>query len=313
MVMSINYQSIVWRDFLDRHHLSKTYLEKAGDWYLPLIKYLHQCAANSSAPILVALNGCQGSGKSTLADFLATYLFSILGDGVEVLSLDDFYLGHEARLQLARDIHPLLATRGVPGTHDIAFLNETLDRLIDERKSNGTLIPRFDKSIDDRRPKAHWPAVDQRLDIILLEGWCLGAEPVDVVHLSDPINDLEKTEDTDARWRKYVNQQLRIHYLPVFSRFDTWIMLKAPSFKSVFSWRLEQEQKLVFSKTAEGGSLMNSKQLLRFIQHYERITVDCLARLPEKVDFLYNLDEDRNVSEAAYSDRIREIQGFADN
>tara|TARA_X000001036_G_scaffold71277_1_gene62660 strand:- start:465 stop:737 length:273 start_codon:yes stop_codon:yes gene_type:complete len=90
-------------------------------------------------------------------------------------------------------------------------------------------------------------------------------------------------------------------------------MLKAPSFKSVFSWRLEQEQKLVFSKTAEGGSLMNSKQLLRFIQHYERITVDCLARLPEKVDFLYNLDEDRNVSEAAYSDRIREIQGFADN
>ena len=313
MVMSINYQSIVWRDFLDRHHLSKTYLEKAGDWYLPLIKYLHQCADNSSAPILVALNGCQGSGKSTLADFLATYLFSILGDGVEVLSLDDFYLGHEARLQLARDIHPLLATRGVPGTHDIAFLNETLDRLIDERKSNGTLIPRFDKSIDDRRPKAHWPAVDQRLNIILLEGWCLGAEPVDVVHLSDPINDLEKTEDADARWRKYVNQQLRIHYLPVFSRFDTWIMLKAPSFKSVFSWRLEQEQKLVFSKTAEGGSLMNSKQLLRFIQHYERITVDCLARLPEKVDFLYNLDEDRNVSEAAYSDRIREIQGFADN
>ena len=313
MVMSINYQSIVWRDFLDRHHLNKTYLEKAEDWYLPLIKYLHQCADSSSAPVLVALNGCQGSGKSTLADFLATYLFSILGDGIEVLSLDDFYLGHEARLQLARDIHPLLATRGVPGTHDIAFLNETLDRLIDERKSNGTLIPRFDKSIDDRRPKAHWPAVDQRLDIILLEGWCLGAEPVDVVHLSDPINDLEKTEDADARWRKYVNQQLRIHYLPVFSRFDTWIMLKAPSFKSVFSWRLEQEQKLVFSKTAEGGSLMNSKQLLRFIQHYERITVDCLARLPEKVDFLYNLDEDRNVSEAAYSDRIREIQGFADN
>jgi len=313
MVMSINYQSIVWRDFLDRHHLSKTYLEKAEDWYLPLIKYLHQCADNSSAPILVALNGCQGSGKSTLADFLATYLFSILGDGVEVLSLDDFYLGHAARQQLARDIHPLLATRGVPGTHDIAFLNETLDRLIDERKSNGTLIPRFDKSIDDRRPMSHWPAVDRRLDIILLEGWCLGAEPVDVVHLSDPINDLERTEDADARWRKYVNQQLRIHYLPVFSRFDTWIMLKAPSFKSVFSWRLEQEQKLVFSKAAEGGALMNSEQLLRFIQHYERITVDCLARLPEKVDFLYNLDEDRNVSEVAYSDRIREIQGFADN
>ena len=111
----------------------------------------------------------------------------------------------------------------------------------------------------------------------MLEGWCLGAEPVALANLSDPINDLERAEDRDLIWRKYVNQQLRIHYLPVFSRFDTWIMLKAPSFKSVFSWRLEQEQKLGLSKAVESGSLMNSKQLLRFIQHYERITLACLS------------------------------------
>ena len=231
---------------------------------------------------------------------------NILGNAVEALSLDDFYLGLEARQQLARDIHPLLATRGVPGTHDIVFLNETLDRLIDERNVSGTLIPRFDKSIDDRKSKIHWPVVDQRLDIILLEGWCLGAEPVDTVNLSDPINNLERVEDADVIWRKYVNQQLRCHYVPIFSRFDTWIMLKAPSFKSVFTWRLEQEQKLVLSKTTESGSLMSSKQLLRFIQHYERITLGCLASLPEKVDFLYTLDENRNVLEATYSDGIWE-------
>ena len=204
------------------------------------------------------------------------------------------------------------ALRGVPGTHDTALLNETLDRLIDKRECSGTLIPRFDKSIDDRKPEVHWSVVNQRLDIILLEGWCLGAEPVDLANLSDPINDLERAEDRDLIWRKYVNQQLRIHYVPVFSRFDTWIMLKAPSFKSVFSWRLEQEQKLVFSKTAEGGSLMNSKQLLRFIQHYERITTACLSSLPAKVDFLYALDQKRNVLKATYSDRIREALGFAD-
>ena len=310
--MSINCDSKVWRDFLDRHHLRKAYLESTEEWYLPLIRHLNQRAENSSMPVLVALNGCQGSGKSTLSDFLATYLVNILGNSVEVLSLDDFYLGHEARQRLARDVHPLLATRGVPGTHDTALLNETLDRLIDKRECSGTLIPRFDKSIDDRKPEVHWSVVNQRLDIILLEGWCLGAEPVDLANLSDPINDLERAEDRDLIWRKYVNQQLRIHYVPVFSRFDTWIMLKAPSFKSVFSWRLEQEQKLGLSKAAESGSLMNSKQLLRFIQHYERITTACLSSLPDKVDFLYALDEKRNVLKATYSDRIREALGFAD-
>ena len=310
--MSINCDSKVWRDFLDRHHLRKAYLESTEEWYLPLIRYLNQRAENSSMPVLVALNGCQGSGKSTLSDFLATYLVSILGNSVEVLSLDDFYLGHEARQRLARDVHPLLATRGVPGTHDTALLNETLDRLIDKRECSGTLIPRFDKSIDDRKPEIHWSVVNQRLDIILLEGWCLGAEPVDLANLSDPINDLERAEDRDLIWRKYVNQQLRIHYLPVFSRFDTWIMLKAPSFKSVFSWRLEQEQKLGLSKAVESGSLMNSKQLLRFIQHYERITLACLSSLPDKVDFLYALDEKRNVLKATYSDRIREALGLTD-
>ena len=312
MFMSINCDSKVWRDFLDRHHLRKAYLESTEEWYLPLIRHLHQRAENSSMPVLVALNGCQGSGKSTLSDFLATYLVNILGNSVEVLSLDDFYLGHEARQQLARDVHPLLATRGVPGTHDTALLNETLDRLIDERECSGTLIPRFDKSIDDRKPEIHWSAVTQRLDIILLEGWCLGAEAVTLANLSDPINDLERAEDRDLIWRKYVNQQLRIHYLPVFSRFDTWIMLKAPSFESVFSWRLEQEQKLGLSKAAESGSLMNSEQLLRFIQHYERITVGCLSSLPDKVDFLYALDENRNVLKATYSDRTREALGFTD-
>ena len=99
--MLVNYDSTVWRDFLDRHHLRKTYLESTGKWYMPLIKHLHQRADDSSEPILVALNGCQGSGKSTLADFLVTYLVNILGNAVEALSLDDFYLGLEARQQLA--------------------------------------------------------------------------------------------------------------------------------------------------------------------------------------------------------------------
>ncbi len=311
--MSVNYDSMIWCDFLDRNHLSKIYLDDAEKCYLPLIEYLSHCANASSNPILVALNGCQGSGKSTLADYLATYLSDNFGTVVETISLDDFYLGHESRGELSRDIHPLLATRGVPGTHDITFLNETLDRLIDKRKATGTLIPRFDKSTDDRKPKAQWSVVVRKPDIIFLEGWCLGAEPADNACLIEPINELERSEDRELTWRTYVNEQLKCRYMPIYSRFDIWIMLKAPSFESVFSWRLEQEQKLGLSKRAGSGFLMNDTQILRFIQHFERITVGCLASLPEKVDFLYALDQNRSVLETTYSQRIWESRGVVDN
>jgi len=63
-------------------------------------------------PFVLGIAGAQGSGKSTIARALAARF------GCPVLSLDDLYLDGAARQRLAETVHPLLRTRGVPGTHD---------------------------------------------------------------------------------------------------------------------------------------------------------------------------------------------------
>src|SRR4026208_2618132 len=71
-------------------------------------------------PLIVGINGAQGSGKSTLCKCLEVLLVEHQQRGVTV-SLDDLYLTRAERLEAAMDHHPLFATRGVPGTHDIAL------------------------------------------------------------------------------------------------------------------------------------------------------------------------------------------------
>ncbi len=41
-----------------------------------------------------------------------------------LLSIDDYYLSKIERLRISQKVHPLLITRGVPGTHDIKKLKE---------------------------------------------------------------------------------------------------------------------------------------------------------------------------------------------
>ena len=74
----------------------------------------------------MGLSGCQGSGKSTLVKAIAHVLEDVHHVNAVVLSLDDFYLTKAERELLARTVHPLFATRGVPGTHDLDLLRQTL-------------------------------------------------------------------------------------------------------------------------------------------------------------------------------------------
>ena len=39
------------------------------------------------------------------------------------------------------------------------------------------LIPKFDKSIDDRSNKKFWHKIKKKPDVLILEGWCVGAKP----------------------------------------------------------------------------------------------------------------------------------------
>ena len=290
------------QDFLTRHRLPPRFLQLVEAWYAPLAEQLASMHATAGRPLLVGINGSQGSGKSTLASLLALLLKQIHGLSVVQLSIDDFYLTRESRRLLAERVQPLLATRGVPGTHDLPLMRETLQRLL---HGNGKVpIPRFDKATDDRCPADRWENASTPLDLVIIEGWCLGTPAQSEEALLQPVNELEAREDPDAVWRGYVNRQIIEHYQPIYRMVDLWIMLQAPSFECVYQWRLEQEQKLadkleLAAHSAPGqNQVMSAQQIARFIQHYQRLTEHTLQQLPAGVHYLFRLDRQRRIIES---------------
>jgi D-glycerate 3-kinase len=280
---------------LQRHHLPPSYLASAQYWFDPLAESMVVQQEGARRPLLFAVNGSQGSGKSTLCAYLEMAIATRYHLKTVTLSLDDFYYTREQRLALSQDVHPLLLTRGVPGTHDIALLGEVLAKLLARDNKESVAIPRFDKATDDRMPQ--WEDISGSVDIVLLEGWCLGARPQPVEQLVEPINALEMNEDPHGIWRNYVNSILARDFLPLYKHVDHWVMLQAPGFECVYEWRREQEAKLALDKGGKSGRrIMNEVQLARFIQFYERLTQVCLRDLPAQVDQLYALDEKRRVT-----------------
>jgi D-glycerate 3-kinase len=236
--------------------------------------------------LVVGLTGPQGSGKSTLAAALPA-LLSARGLRAATLALDDLYLPKADRQRLARDVHPLFATRGVPGTHDAALGAELLAALGEPRD---VVVPSFDKGADDRRPRSEWPRLRGPFDVIVFEGWCVGARPQPPEALVDPVNDLERDDDPDGVWRRAVNDALAGAYRPLFDPIGFQILLRAPSFETVFGWRRQQELPL---RAAGGGQ--SDAELARFIQHYERLTRWIDAEMPNRADVTVQLGPEREV------------------
>ncbi|MBA3929780.1 MAG: kinase [Xanthomonas sp.] len=238
-----------------------------------------------------AVSGLQGSGKSTLAAQIAARA-EAEGLRVAVLSLDDLYLTRAQRQRLAVEIHPLLATRGPPGTHDVALGCRVLDALKD---GENVALPRFDKLADDRVEDPAWLRVQGCVDLVLFEGWCVGATAEESRALAEPINALEHDEDADGRWRRYCNEALRRDYPALWSRLDALWFLQPPGFDIVRTWRWQQEQALVARDPARRG--MDRAQLDRFIQHYERTSRHLLVTLPATANRVIRLDEARRPVE----------------
>lgn len=240
---------------------------------------------------LVGLSGLQGSGKSTLARQIASAARA-RGVSTQVLALDDFYLGRAARASLARRVHPLLATRGVPGTHDIALLARTLRALRDATPRHPARIPRFDKGRDTRLPPSRWTRVEDAPRLILLEGWCVGVPPQDSHALMRAANALERIEDPKAYWREWVNARLADEYAALWRRLDMLIVLAAPAFAVVERWRDEPERIL---RRRGAPHALSRPMLHRFLLHYERLSRHALRVLPAIADILITLDESRRV------------------
>lgn len=233
----------------------------------------YEALLNDTSCQFVGLAGGQGIGKS----YLSRELKAQFGEDLLVLSLDDFYLTKAVREKLALQVHPMLATRGVPGTHDLDLLRHVLDRLMKGEMGDGIALPHFIKAHDDRAANADWQLVTQAPKLILLEGWCVGAQPQTESVLATPINALEECKDKAGQWRAYVNAQLRAHYLPIWLRMAHICYLKPLSFSQIFDWRWQQE----IGNLAEIGQVPKDDDRDRiavFIQHYERITRQMMAQ-----------------------------------
>ena len=265
------------------------------DIYVPLAASLAELAAASDRPPVIGINGAQGSGKTTLCQLLQIVLEQGFGKRAVTISIDDIYLPHAARAKLAKDVHPLLQTRGVPGTHDAALGLRLLSALRGLGAGRSVSVPVFDKAIDDRLPETGARRVTGPVDLILFEGWCVGARPQHEEALSRPVNSLERLEDPDLVWRHYVNQQLKSDYARLFAEIDFLIMLKIPGMASVMKWRGKQERKLAERSGREGSKVMDDAALQRFIMHYERLTRATLVEMPDRADLVFTLNQSQQI------------------
>jgi D-glycerate 3-kinase len=168
----------------------------------------------------------------------------------------------------------------------VALAGAVLEQL---RLKGKVSLPRFDKAADNRMPRGRWEPVASPVDIVLFEGWCIGAVAQGAAALREPINDLEREEDPDGVWRAYVNEQLDGPYQGLFARLHDLILLEAPGFEAVSAWRAEQEAKL----RGRTGAGMSEPELARFVEHYERLTRWILSEMPGRADWVITLDRDR--------------------
>ena len=248
---------------------------------------LDDALSSADGTPVLAISGVQGSGKSTLAAQIVDLARS-RGLCAAAVSIDDTYLTRAQRQRLADRVHPLLATRGPPGTHDLALALATLDAA---KAGQAFPLPRFDKLADERVPEAQWKKIEQPLDLLVFEGWFLGTPPETEDALLAPLNALERDADADGSWRRWCNQALAEHYPALWQRFDRLWMLQPPSFAVVPHWRWQQEQAL--QQASPGRSSMTRPQLERFVQFYERISRQALRTLPGIADRVIALDAQR--------------------
>ena len=261
--------------------------------YIPMSFWIENKCKKKGETLFLGLSGGQGSGKTTVAEILKIILKKFFKRTIHVSSIDDFYKTSKDRKKISNSIHPLLETRGVPGTHDINLIRKFFS-YIKKKKFSKFITPKFDKLSDERYKRKYWHRINKRPEIVILEGWCVGAKPQLHSVVKKPINVLEKYEDRNLIWRKYVNNKLKNEYKKIFSIIDHLIFLKVPSFKLVFQWRLLQENKLK-KKSHSNKKIMSYHEIKRFIMFYQRITLQMVKDLSKSASVLMLLKKNHEI------------------
>ena len=287
--MKKNIDLIIQKELekLTSKKFSKSYICK---YILPIIQYIDK--TNDKKFII---SGSQGSGKSTLSKLIKIIIEKTSSKKVMLLSIDDYYLSKIDRYNLSQQIHPLLITRGVPGTHNIKKLKEHLGQF--KKKQFPIITPTFNKLKDDISKKTK---VFNKADILILEGWCCGAKPIENKFLKINLNKVEKELDKDFKWRKYYNSKLKNEYQQIFKTFDRIIYLQPPSFQSVLKWRYAQEKNN--AKKTKTKNFMDKNTTKNFILYYEKLTKWMIKNMPDKADMLIKVDKAQKIKKIIYYD-----------
>ena len=274
---------------------------KLNKFYLPLSDWLYMIYKKDKRTKLIGLSGGQGAGKSTITGILKFIFKKKYNLNICCFSLDDFYKTKKERIKMSKKVHQLFLTRGVPGTHDLNLLMKTIKKL-KEKKFKTVFIPKFDKSSDDRFKKNKWQKIKKRPDIIILEGWCVGARNQKKSELKSPLNYIEKKYDKNLTWRNTVNNYLKNKYKKLFKRIDKLIYLKAPNFNDIFRWRLIQEQKMKL--TSKSKNTMSKTQVKEFIMFYERITKNMMRDFSKISDLTVFLDKSHRSKKMKFYNNV---------
>ena len=256
--------------------------------------------ASKRKPYVVGLAGGQGTGKTTISSILSIILIKYFKLNVFVISIDDFYKTRKERFLLSKKVHSSLLTRGAPGTHDINIMLDFFKKA-KNKKFKPLKLPKFNKAIDDRYKKKLWYSIKKRPDIIIFEGWCVGAKAEKNNTLNKAINFLEKMDDKKLIWRKFVNQQLKLKYKKLYGQLNCLLFLKANNFGLLQKWRMMQEKKLWFkNKKSTNNKVMSKKNVIKFMQTYQRITQNMFKYTPNYASIILNLNSNHQIKSVVY-------------
>ena len=254
------------------------------DNYLKLLSHLKY-----KKTLMIA--GSQGSGKSTLSVLIKKFFLKFYSKNVVILSIDDFYLSSFQRIRLARKFSTdLFETRGVPGTHNLKLLDKVINNLM--KKKFPVYIPVFDKVTDNKK---NYRRKISKVDLLILEGWCVGSKPIDIKYLKMNINDLEKKNDSNLIWRTAYNSALN-DYQKLFKKFDYYIFIKFPNWEFVIDWKYKQELDLRSIKS----NIRLKKKLQQFIKYYQKLSKWMSLTTPSYCNVLITLDRNQSIKKITY-------------
>ena len=278
--------------FKNKDKMIKSFLIPISFWISKRVK--------KNKPLMIGLAGGQGSGKTTISSILSIILKKYFKLKIFIVSIDDFYKTRKDRKKLSKIKHPLLMTRGVPGTHDIDLMLNFFKKAKSD-KFKSMQVPKFNKATDDRYSKKLWYKIKSKPDVVIFEGWCVGAKAQTVSQLKKPINSLERVYDQGVEWRSYVNNQLKTKYKTLFKQLDGLLYLKAKNFNLLRNWRLKQERKLwVQTKNKKNLKIMSSGDVINFMQTYQRITQQMFKDALKGSSIIMNLNSNHQIEKIKF-------------